>query len=119
MTPNLLHSLLILHDEFVLRETIRANLIDWATDVMTPSGLALSAHHRFLLSNLDLIVKGDVKRLIVLMPPGSAKSTYVPVNSDLWGVYAPTPAAAGTWYAWAEGIDGSAPTVYPTPFTVT
>jgi hypothetical protein len=54
--------------------------------------------------------------------PTSPPTTWiaaVQVNSDLWGVYAPTPAAAGTWYAWAEGIDGSAPTVYPTPFTVT
>jgi hypothetical protein len=41
------------------------------------------------------------------------------VNSDLWGQYVPTPASAGTWYAWAEGTDGSAPTVYATPFTVT
>lgn len=40
------------------------------------------------------------------------------VNSDLWGAYVPTPASAGTWYAWAEGTDGSSPTVYPTPFTV-
>jgi hypothetical protein len=41
------------------------------------------------------------------------------VNSDLWGAYVPTPATAGTWYGWVEGADGSAPTVYPTPFTVT
>ena len=43
----------------------------------------------------------------------------VTVNSDLWGQYVPTPPSAGTWYAWAEGTDGSAPTVYATPFTVT
>lgn len=42
----------------------------------------------------------------------------IAVNTDLWGVYAPTPAAAGTWYAWAEGTDGSASTPWPTPFTV-
>jgi hypothetical protein len=41
------------------------------------------------------------------------------VNSDLWGQYVSTPATVGSWYAWAEGTDGSAPTVYPTPFTVT
>jgi hypothetical protein len=41
------------------------------------------------------------------------------VNSNLWGQYVPTPASAGSWYAWAEGTDGSAPTVYATPFTVT
>lgn len=41
------------------------------------------------------------------------------VNTDLWGAYVSTPASAGTWYAWVEGTDGSLPTVYATPFTVT
>ena len=44
---------------------------------------------------------------MVLMPPGSAKSTYAYVNTDLWGAYVSTPAAAGIWYAWVEGTDGS------------
>ena len=41
------------------------------------------------------------------------------VNTDLWGAFVPIPATAGTWYAWCEGSDGSTPTVYATPFTVT
>jgi Fibronectin type III domain len=41
------------------------------------------------------------------------------VNTDLWGQYVATPATPGTWYVWAEGMDGSHPTIYPTPFTVT
>lgn len=41
------------------------------------------------------------------------------VNTDLWGAFVPIPATAGSWYAWCEGTDGSAPTVYVTPFTVT
>jgi hypothetical protein len=41
------------------------------------------------------------------------------VNTDLWGAYVDTPSAGGTWYVWAEGTDGSAPTVYPTGFSVT
>ena len=41
-----------------------------------------------------------------------------PVNADLWGAYVPTPATAGSWYAWAEGIDGNARIVHPTPFVV-
>jgi hypothetical protein len=41
------------------------------------------------------------------------------VNTDLWGAYVDTPAAAGTWYAWVEGTDGSLSIVYATPFTVT
>ncbi len=42
----------------------------------------------------------------------------VNVNTDLWGAYVPTPLAAGSWYAWVEGIDGSSPLIGPAPFTV-
>ena len=41
------------------------------------------------------------------------------VNTDFWAAYVPTPSASGTWYAWAQGLDGSATIVHPTPFTVT
>lgn len=41
------------------------------------------------------------------------------VNTDSWGAYVNTPSVAGTWYARAEGTDGSTPTVYPTGFSVT
>lgn len=41
------------------------------------------------------------------------------VNTNLWGTYVNTPSVAGTYYAWAEGINGSSPTVYPTGFSVT
>jgi len=84
MIPSLLTNYLKLHDESVLRGRIREDLIDWATDVMTSSGLTPSAHHRFLLSNLDLVTAGSVKRLLVLMPPGSAKSTYCSVIFPIW-----------------------------------
>jgi hypothetical protein len=51
--------------------------------------------------------------------PPATWVTAVNVNTDFWGQYLSTPATTGTWYAWAEGTDGSAPTVYPTSFTVT
>jgi hypothetical protein len=95
------------------------DLIDWAGLVMEASGQTLAAHHRLLLQRLDAVSRGDIDRLMVLMPPGSAKSTYASVNTDLWGSYVSTPGSAGSWYAWVEGTDGSALTVYPTPFTVT
>ena len=84
MISSLLPNLLKLHDEFVSREHIRANLVDWATDVLTPSGFTPSAHHRFLLNSLDKVTTGEVKRLLVLMPPGSAKSTYASVIFPIW-----------------------------------
>lgn len=40
------------------------------------------------------------------------------VTNDIWGAYVPTPTSAGTWFAWAEGIDGSATNVLPISFTV-
>jgi hypothetical protein len=40
------------------------------------------------------------------------------VNTNLWGAYVPTPATAGNWYTWGEGLDGSAATVSPSPFSV-
>jgi hypothetical protein len=50
--------------------------------------------------------------------PPSSWTAALHVNSSLWGAYVPTPATAGSWYTWAEGLDGSAPTVSPSPFLV-
>jgi hypothetical protein len=49
-------------------------------------------------------------------PSSWTTATYI--NTNLWGAYVPTPATAGSWYAWAEGLDGSAPTVSPSSFLV-
>lgn len=84
MTPNSLANLLRLHEESTLREQVRTSLVDWATEVLAPSGLTPSTHHRYLLAHLDLITRGDLKRLMVLMPPGSAKSTYASVIFPVW-----------------------------------
>ncbi len=50
--------------------------------------------------------------------PPSSWTAAILVNTDLWGAYVPTPATAGNWYIWGEGLDGSAPTVSPSPFVV-
>ena len=84
MTPVSVANFLRLHDESVSRDHIRSNLIDWATEVMTPAGLTPAAHHRFLLGNLDELTQGTIKRLLVLMPPGSAKSTYASIIFPVW-----------------------------------
>lgn len=41
-----------------------------------PPDMHLAEHHVLLASELDKIEKGENDRLIVMMPPGSAKSTY-------------------------------------------
>lgn len=42
----------------------------------------------------------------------------VHVMTNIWAAFVDTPATAGTWYAWAQGTDGSASTLYPTSFAV-
>jgi len=84
MISSLLSALSKLHDESTLRERIRANLNEWASELLEPLGLTPRAHHRILLSCLDRIATGELRRLLVLMPPGSAKSTYTSVVFPIW-----------------------------------
>ena len=101
-----------------VRSRIRGTLRSWAEEALKDTGYRLAAHHLHLVSELEGLSSGEYDRLMILMPPGSAKSTYASVNNSLWGAYVPTPAAAGSWYTWGEGLDGSARTVNPTPFVV-
>ena len=39
-------------------------------------GYEPAPHHRLLLNRLERVARGEIKRLAVFMPPGSAKSTY-------------------------------------------
>ena len=94
------------------------SLLEWVNAVQAPEETP-AQHHRLLLDELRAISRGDIDRLMVLMPPGSGKSTYGNVNTNLWGQYVPTPPTPGSWYVWAEGTDGSHPTIYPTSFPVT
>jgi hypothetical protein len=88
---------------------------------LTPSGsyvhaagaIAVNAH----ISPATAPVQFGFSTSVTIPPTSWTVATYV--NTDLWGSYVPTPASAGTWYAWVEGIDGSLLTPYATPFTVT
>lgn len=46
--------------------------------------LAPAAHHRLLIDELTKIAKGETRRLMVFMPPGSAKSEYVSKLFPSW-----------------------------------
>lgn len=41
-------------------------------------------HHKVLIEKLEAVERGDIKRLMVFMPPGSAKSTYASVVFPVW-----------------------------------
>jgi len=41
-------------------------------------------HHRLLLSRLEALERGEITRLMIFMPPGSAKSTYASILFPPW-----------------------------------
>lgn len=66
------------------RKQIRANLGEWCIEALAPLGQKPMRHHRLLLDNLERVERGEIERLMVLMPPGSAKSTYASILFPCW-----------------------------------
>src|ERR1700704_6661510 len=54
------------------RRRVRRSLIEWCRHC----GFEPAAHHKLLIDRLERVARGEIKRLAVFMPPGSAKSTY-------------------------------------------
>ncbi|MCC6716818.1 MAG: phage terminase large subunit [Acetobacteraceae bacterium] len=59
-------------------------LLDWAGRVVGRVGYQPADHHRMLLGKLAQVGEGTIDRLMVLMPPGSAKSTYTSLVFPAW-----------------------------------
>lgn len=58
---------------------------DDATDAaFAPVETPPAAHHKLLIEKLESVERGDIKRLMIFMPPGSAKSTYASVCFPAW-----------------------------------
>lgn len=66
--------------ELLRRRAIRASLTEWARHC----GFEPARHHQFLIRKLESVARGEIKRLMVFMPPGSAKSTYVSLLFASW-----------------------------------
>src|SRR5579875_1778276 len=60
------------------------SLAEWASLVLGRAGLRPARHHFFLIEHLEQLACGSSDRLMVLMPPGSAKSTIVSVLFPAW-----------------------------------
>jgi predicted phage terminase large subunit-like protein len=63
------------------RRAIRRDFGRWCQHALASQGLAPAAHHRLLIRELQGVADRLHDRLLVFMPPGSAKSTY---TSDLF-----------------------------------
>lgn len=68
--------------ELLRRRSARRSLTEFAR----ASGYEPAPHHRLLISELEALERGDFDTLLVFMPPGSAKSTYVNFLFPAWFV---------------------------------
>jgi predicted phage terminase large subunit-like protein len=68
-----LHAQIIL-DELIRRKRAQVSLLDYTSFIQDQHKPAL--HHRVLIEHLEAVARGDIPRLMVNMPPGSAKSFY-------------------------------------------
>lgn len=63
------------------RRKIRTDFGSWCEHALAPMNQTPAAHHRLLIRELSAVARGETRRLMIFMPPGSAKSTYA---SDLF-----------------------------------
>ena len=66
--------------ELLLRRGIRSSLTEWSR----LNGFEPARHHKLLLDRLEAITRGEIDRLAIFMPPGSAKSTYASAVFPPW-----------------------------------
>jgi predicted phage terminase large subunit-like protein len=65
----------------------RQSLIAWARKVLRPLGQRPAKHQILMLQHLANLAEGGCDRLMVLMPPGSAKSTYASLIFPAWWLH--------------------------------
>ena len=53
-------------------------------DKFYPDKLIPAQHHEMIIEALEAVAAGDVKRLMIFMPPGASKSTYATVCFPTW-----------------------------------
>lgn len=71
-------------EERQLRTGVRSSLGDWAELALARDRQVPAAHHRLLIQRLERVARGEIDRLMLLLPPGSAKSTYASVLFPAW-----------------------------------
>jgi predicted phage terminase large subunit-like protein len=63
---------------------VRRSLLDWCTEALAPLGQAPARHHKLIIAKLEAVARGEIDRLMIYAPPGSAKSTYATVLFPSW-----------------------------------
>src|ERR1700734_4449734 len=54
----------------------QTSLLAWSVECVSDYGFAPARHHRLIINALEKVITGEIDRLMIFAPPGSAKSTY-------------------------------------------
>ena len=60
-----------------LRARIRSDHLSWVTHALAPMGQAPARHHVLMCREIQGVLDGTVDRLMCILPPGSAKTSYI------------------------------------------
>lgn len=71
-------------EEAIKIERCRTDLASWAVEAQRQHGWKPAKHHRYLIRGLERVAAGKCPRLMVFMPPGSAKSSYASQIFPAW-----------------------------------
>lgn len=66
------------------RRKCRQSFEAFCIEALAPFNLTPAAHHRLLIKELEAVAAAITDRLMIFMPPGSAKSTYVSKLFPAW-----------------------------------
>jgi hypothetical protein len=58
------------------RKFCQSSLRAWSTECVKDYGFEPARHHKEIIKYLEKIISGEIDRLMIFAPPGSAKSTY-------------------------------------------
>jgi predicted phage terminase large subunit-like protein len=59
------------------RRVCRGNLLAFAIEALSPRGMKPATHHELFCAEIEAVTRGQVPKLILIAPRGSAKTTYV------------------------------------------
>lgn len=85
------------------RRKLHTRLDEWAKVALAPQGLAPARHHKLMMQDLEGLTKGRWDRLMILLPPGSAKSTYTSVNVLMGTLGAMSTSVVSYWVGSSAG----------------
>ena len=68
----------------LLKARLKGDLRSWSNAVMRGAGQEPAAHHLRMIAMLEEVERGKIRQLMLLLPPGSAKSTYASKIFPAW-----------------------------------